>query len=108
MKMNWQNIREKYPKAYKILEDNSDYFAALRLGVRGFDKRFLYDFFDEQGIYVNVMRWAETEAYFGLEVWSYRIIIGKGEFVTSEETYDSRTLAETEAFTKAFEILETK
>ena len=102
--MNWQNIREKYPKAYKILEDNSDYFAALRLGVRGFDKRFLYDFFDEQGIYIAV----DHDLEFDNMWWWYINRTDEICEANDNEEYKTRTLAETEAFTKAFEILETK
>ena len=105
--MNWTKIKEQYPKAYKILEDNSDYFAALRLGVRGFDKRFLYDFFDEQGIIATVSYcYANIENKFHAEIYTtFECRYGNRWY---KHYYKSRTETEEILFEKAFEILEKK
>ena len=88
--MNFNLIKEKYPKSEALID------KCIRTD------RDLYDFFDEQGIYINIVRWEEAE------VWAYRIIIGIKEYISFEITHPTRTEAEEQAFLKAFEILEDK
>ena len=112
--MNWTEIAEKYPKGAELLQDFIDgtcYMPAdsnykdqwcgsyLRIFVRK-----LYDFFDEQGIYVDVRPFYYDQLFF---------ITGILTFVTDvaidwTEKADTRTEAEEKAFEKAFEILEDK
>ena len=95
--MNWNEIKEKYPKAFENLFES---------GMYHFDghPRDLYDFFDERGIYVDVRPFYYDQLFF---------ITGILTFVTDvaidwTEKADTRTEAEEKAFEKAFEILENK
>ena len=92
--MNWNLIKEKYPKAHKYLFDH------CKVAIDIDKSRFLYDFFDEQGIYVIINRSPADNEFF----WS--IDIGK-DFCDGDYT-NTRTEAEEQAFLKAFEILEDK
>ncbi len=104
--MNWNKIKEKYPKAllswlgWKYGVDSLgdwEVIASICLGKS--DTRFLYDFFDEQGIYISLHH-LEDEFVYEIE---------DGKDLNSSGEYEStRTEAETRAFEKAFEILENK
>jgi hypothetical protein len=109
-KMNWKSIKKKYPKAFKLLDKTVDIF---------WDCRFLYDFFDEQGITVEVV-FAYTRSSYNrgenLEWFEYSVY---SDFIPNccsrnEPDYcepyktKHRTEAEEQAFLKAFEILEEK
>lgn len=93
--MNWNKIQKKHPKAWGRL-------ISWQQGRFGFICRQLYDFFDEQEIYINILLWAGHG-------WSWDIrddkfnILGQHTFCTIE-----RNEAEGFAFEKAFEILEAK
>ena len=95
--MNWTNIREQYPKAY---EKFSEKFMAFELCST--ELRMLFDFFDEQGIYIAV----DHDLEFDNMWWWYINRTDEICEANDNEEYKTRTLAETEAFTKAFEILE--
>ena len=85
--MNWNKIKEKYPKSEALID------KCIRTD------RDLYDFFDEQGIYINAYKYSS-------KWWAYDIMgIGIDE---SEIQFKTRTEAEEKAFEKAFEILENK
>ena len=100
--MDWNKIEERHPKAYDKLniwicdkfnsEGEKDYFL----------ERWLFDFFDEQDIYI--------ELTWGGKCWRYDIInpIYCNNLGYSKEKYKTRTEAEEKAFEKAFEILENK
>jgi len=98
--MSWQEINKKYPKAWNIY---MNWFSEQNYG-ENLDFAFnrdLYDFFDEQGIYINTEVAVET-----LHCnWFYNI---SGIKIYSEGGYKARKEAEEMAFTKAFEILENK
>ena len=104
--MNWQEkfvqiIMKQYPKSIALMRGNFKSSQIWKLQYMS-NPRLLYDFFDEQGIYINIARWEEAE------VWAYRIIIGIKEYISFEITHPTRTEAEEQAFIKAFEILEDK
>ena len=67
---------------------------------REFCLRHFYDFFDEQGIFIQVFRGVGGET----DAMGFYTTIDKGWIAWSK----TRTEAETEAFLKAFEILEIK
>ena len=118
---NWKDIKEKYPKAFKSFYEwfwvgfNDPQFTsngALKLIQTG-DKWFseaeinfsdtcelrkFYDFFDEQGIIIEIM-WYHKD--FRMNVWYNKEVKFAGHL-------NSRQEAEEAAFTKAFEILEKK
>ena len=89
-------IKEKYPKAEELADNWGDTHT---IDWRQSD-RWLYDFFDEQGIYVIINRSPADNEFF----WS--IDIDK-DFCDGDYT-NTRTEAEEQAFIKAFEILEDK
>jgi len=108
--MNWDLIKEKYPKAYQLWRKWGYYFNTQDKG----RVRRLYDFFDEQGIIIEI-----SLSYFGDNNWyEYNIdllkdrdaYIGSVDEPDYEEPYKTktRTEAEEQAFLKAFEILESK
>lgn len=96
--MNWNKIKEKCPKGYEkyALWQNYQKIAPQKT----FFIRDLYDFFDEQGIYIEI-RFNIFRQGFGF------YIIGKWKPVLFSN-YNTRTEAEEKAFEKAFEILEDK
>lgn len=107
--MDWKEIKESCPKAYKRGQDwwtdNIEHYQ--RNGIVDeyesltVSERFLYDFFDGEGIYITVRpynfrvdKW--FYAFWGIEV-DYEMLKAK-----------TRTEAEEQAFLRAFEILELK
>ena len=95
--MNWNKIKEKYPKAHKKL------FDTCKVVIDIDSDRDLYDFFDEQGIIINVYNlfgsfWWDIKEY-------YERLFAEH---AKEDQYKTRTEAEEKAFTKAFELLEEK
>lgn len=106
--MNWIEIRKKYPKSYakwycftqidtaeKSLQTNNIiYYTGL-----------LFYFFDDNGIVINITNdYSEDETKF--KYWY--IISQLIEQRIQNEYFHSRKEAESEAFEKAFEILESK
>ncbi len=109
--MNWNKIKEKYPKAQKQFKKWVNKNVAWYDGFcwdeqyGDFPERELYDFFDEQGIYIAV------DIYYsggdGLRFLAYNFQV-KDMDIDFEVNESTRTLAEEKAFEKAFEILEDK
>jgi len=103
--MNWAEIKEKYKKAWTMFAMNWGYmnpdgtFLEREFLINHYDRK-LYDFFDEQGIYISIDHWPTENKPFGLS-----ITVGKP---IHEGGFNNRTEAEIAAFTKAFEILEHK
>lgn len=128
--MNWTEIKEKYPNSCYKLEifigghKKDDYSASdfeydetalwyedEDFEPQCFSKRRLYDFFDEQKMYI------EIKSGYGITkiLFSYNITLvfdiddGFDEDWEEEpcyDTWDTRKEAEEQAFLKAFEILE--
>ena len=103
--MNWNLIKEKYPKAYKEGQDwwvaHAEIYEPAFLFNVG--NRFLYDLFDEQGIVIGI----EVLYYDGF--WFTPTITVMWDTDTNMKIgSQSRTEAEEQAFLKAFEILEDK
>ena len=105
--MNWTEIKEKYPKAFGLLESFLKGKELMAMEQRNRHPitvmRFLYDFFDEQGIIINVYN------FFGNFWWDikehYTRVFAEH---AKEDQSKTRTEAEGKAFEKAFEILEAK
>lgn len=106
--MNWQEIKEKYPKAFELLDESVDIFWEKD---REANKcRFLYDFFDEQGISI-IIEWSHSENPTIDIDWYYEITnfeLPAKIFEVNNVYAGTRTMAEEQAFLKAFEILENK
>ena len=116
--MNWKEIKNKYPKAYKkftgdeICEEILHTLDYLNTGL--YNIRNLYDFFDEQGIYVFVELDRTTYPKYSPVIY-YTSKPERVEDYYREEPsdewrdkflYKSRKEAEERAFMRAFEILE--
>ena len=111
--MNWKEIKEKCPKAlhkynlynwdgyenYKI--DN--YAPIVLKDLAKTNNRNLYDFFDENGIIIEIL-YSLGGGLFAYEIHK----VSNVEFIKYSDGFSSRTEAETEAFNKAFKILENK
>jgi len=110
--MNWELIKEKYPKAFRVFQEWGNHVASLSRQ----KKRLLYDFFDENEIwviinleiqYTRVIDEDDRNPHYVPEGFYYEIndnsyhLGGGGVFKTRRE-------AETAAFMKAFEIFEEK
>ena len=91
--MDFNKIKTDYPRTYKIWK-GSEYYDLK-------NERRLYDFFDENGIYVIID-----------DIWEWYIKVdeyGDGRYLyEAMGVCDSRTECEEEAFEKAFEILNDK
>ena len=123
--MNWTEIEKKYPNSSDachdwfekqwsvILEINNDGRLGYKItdGVHAvemfiplYGNRWLYDFFDEQGIYIGL----DYHYAVGLARWFSLTIIYDKEHYEDELDTGIRKEAEYAAFLKAFEILEEK
>jgi len=94
--MKWEEISEQYPKAYtKACEwgklEGWDSCTEDGLMTFIYDIRHLYDFFDSNGIYIELVRASDWWYYLGCL-----------------KAHDTRTEAEEGAFIEAFKMLERK
>lgn len=113
MSINWTNIKDRCPHAWaEFVEKYWLTFASggtliYRVGFSPFNPRDLFDFFDSKGVIINIKAWCKMSDTFECD-WSFEI--GRdGEMWTDDsEPYPSRTETESAAFTKAFEILNTR
>ena len=104
--MNYYKIKGSCPKAYALLIKYYSIDESL-IGTRYFPEdylgRNLYDFFDEQGIYIGIIySYVEPEG-FHAEIYNFSI---RDRWY--KHYYETRTEAEEKAFEQAFEILENK
>ncbi len=99
--MSWDKINrvaEECPKARKQFREWVAKNIAHNVGFC-FECRDLFDFFDEQGIYISLHH-IEGEFIYEIE---------DGNYFNDDAEYEStRTEAEEKAFEKAFELLENK
>lgn len=100
--LNWGMIEEKYPKSFKKALD----FFNIKLdsldNFRFEDYyRNLFNFFDEQKIYISITRSNYEKFSFETYIHNNNVNIGY-----SEICYKTRLQAEMAGFNKAFEILE--
>ena len=104
--MNWTEIKEKYPKASRLLinyYDIDDSLIGIRYFVEDYLARNLYDFFDSQEIYVCIEYRYGTAS---LPRWYW--MVKQDNAANEQDSSQTRTEAEEKAFEKAFEILENK
>lgn len=121
--MNWQEIKEKYPKAFVLMHNfqhkelayKEPYPPIVLKDLSRFQEnygiRFLYDFFDGEGIWISIMRnhYYEDNMDNSLHEFFDWSITVDSEYVADGEVEElTRTEAEEQAFLKAFEILENK
>jgi len=115
--MNWQEkfvqiIMKQYPKSIALMRGNFKSSQIWKLQYMS-NPRLLYDFFDEQGIIIFIAPMRGI-LYNGISLNDSKLRFGAqihGETnlrVTPVGVYLTRTLAEEQAFLRAFEILEEK
>ena len=102
--MNWDEIDKKYPKSYKKVVDWFEAKYDLNLDYPT-DIRYLYDFFDEQGIYIGIDSTSGKAFFCWIDTEPEDATIYLGG---DTKYWDNRVEAEMIAFEKAFEILENK
>ncbi len=113
--MNWKKINQKFPKSMKLLTSGSGGMSykvigkSLGYGIIGglswapFELRELYDFFDDQGVYIDVTYGVND---WKLSPWFTGCIYNIPVIMTKQ--YRSRRKAENAVFKEAFKILEGK
>ena len=104
--MDWKEIKEENPNAFNVLEAWGNCPAVLSRQ----KKRLLYDFFDENEIYIGTKISVDGREIKGY-VSTIRVMDNKYVDYWESSTLDcdfTRCEAEQKAFTKAFEILESK
>ena len=101
--MNWNLIKEKYPRALSRYTNISISLLAMAdFSQYQRNIRDLYDFFDGEGIYIDVRP-------FYYDGWQFlSSLVTPGLESIDCEGGATRTEAEEQAFMKAFEILEEK
>jgi hypothetical protein len=108
--MNFDKIKESYPKAWERLSDwahpqgkGFTYYPGI--GWRSsMNDRDLYDFFDAHGMEIYPYPFLSD---FGPRV-CYKAYIDNVEVAKDFRNFPTRAAAESSAFEKAFEILENK
>lgn len=106
--MNWKQINKDYPKAFKKFVkwldcDSSDMLKFEMMMILK-NERDLYDFFDEQKVYINVFITEHPDK--GNTYWDWELFVD-GECLGSSEVEEpTRKEAETAAFNEAFNQLE--
>jgi len=109
--MNWKEINKKYPKSFnlffkwfkgdpKATMTKKEFLEMDDIIMYGGDIRDLYDFFDEQEIYIFPLKGEYHTKVLG---FGYEI---QHKTRDRQHGYKSRKKAEEAAFLKAFEILE--
>ena len=125
--MNWKKIKKKHPKAWELfckrysidldvfwkITDDGELLDTDYETSGYFDERLLYDFFDEQGIYIEIIpRCNLKEICFeavGLKHEPSHRYSNADEFLFDDYEYlkyKTRPEAESAAFERAFKILE--
>lgn len=121
--MNWKSIEKNNKKAFsKLISDwniktykctefellcnsaSQNHSANIIV-----NDRDLYDFFDDNGVYVTVDREYDMVAEEHTIDWSYYISqCNKKRGISNDDYFSSRIIAETNAFLCAFNVLEEK
>jgi hypothetical protein len=112
--MDWKKVKKKYPKSFEKLRDFGDPSSPLEIFLIELNKRckqvsyyrFLYDFFDENGLLIDIeiMWFGSNRYYFIFEINGiHNQNIG---FYDKEIARQKRKEIEEIAFLKAFELLE--
>lgn len=117
--MNWKKVKEKQSKAWELfLEKTKDYLdekyiltdaGSLHREDDGhydyFNTRDLYDFFDDQGLYIGLVIGNNNMGKSQPPIFEYEIFQGGEEIAHDDDCHFIRKEAETAAFTEAFKIL---
>ena len=96
---------KEYPKAWELFKKHHVYKEHDYYGYIITYMRDLYDFFDDQEVYVSISHTILSGEKVNM-VWGYLVSI-KGYFTNNyKSVFNSRKDAEYAAFVRAFEILE--
>lgn len=105
--MNLKKVEKDFPKAYKL-------FIRSKYSLN-YNDRNLFDFFDDNGIYIGVyfdVDTREKKIYFYYKIFSIKILNITPKLIILGQEYlsykYSRKQAEEKSLLKAFEILEAK
>lgn len=107
--MNWKEIKKKYPKAYSFALQ--EYYKTFDILIddcnieKEFNIRYLYDFFDEQGLRI-FLKQGTMDTYLDFDIENRIKDFKKESILSWDEQKAGRKEIEEIAFTKAFEILE--
>ena len=103
--MNWKKIKKKYPKAF----DKCNKYFGLILPVE-LQFRQLFDFFDEQGVYVTtsiIYDWYDEKGNpSDTTLFGFFCDIDSKKKHEKSQVCETRKEAEEQAWNKAFEIRE--
>jgi hypothetical protein len=117
--INWNEIKDKYPKAWNLLiqfQTNGlfpfyDVYDRIELQIEideeiDVNDRSLYDFFDQNELWIEISAQAINDWSFDI----FRLTDDNFDCLFSESNYKliNRSKAEEAAFYKAFELLEHK
>ena len=115
--MNWKEIEKKHSKAWELLDswkyEGLDIDCMQWVDKHGcsedtFNIRDLYDFFDEQGIYVSVLKIVNKAGFWFTIRQIPESVYDIHSGYDLSLYFNLRKEAEQAAFLKAFEILEEK
>ena len=116
--MNWKEIKDECPKAWECLRiwhnDNCgfiDHPDVWEMGMldEDWELRHLYDFFDDNKLYVVVQRDWDTVSECDTTEWYFDISIGVRNTENGAGVwFENRKDCETTAFQRAFNLLEEK
>lgn len=102
--MDWYEIGYLYPKSYKkFVETMFPNIGIISVSIlKYFDLKKLYQFFDNEGIYLNI-------EMITLNNWTYTINVN-GNMITSSDLYYrfTREEIENDGFYECFKILDKK
>ena len=116
--MNWKQINEKYPKAFELWFEQSGCHLLINEFLEDEDAiedwplwidRELYDFFDKQGVYIDISVSLSAKNAGAKFIWP-RIMYWNKEGLRVHVCcgeYEDRKEAETYAFEQCFKELET-
>lgn len=121
--MNFQEVKNKYPLAYKkFIKQFSDMKLYVEITDQGnlilsddeglnvyYYERYLrdlYDFFDEQGIHIEITAYYYHELFYEWTICKIKDKALKVEYYKNK--FNTRQQAEEKAFIKSFEILNEK
>lgn len=107
--MNWKQIKKHTPKAFKkfvkwINNGRNDKLKFLEMSLK--NERDLFDFFDEQGIYIGIVIGNNNLDKTQPPIFEYEILQNGEAVIHDDDCHFIRHKAEIAAFNEAFKILE--
>lgn len=106
---SWRQVKKETPKAFKkfvkwVDSESKDILQFELAMILKHENRDLFDFFDEQGIYMNVFMDENPDN--GNRYWDWQVFIDGECFGSSEVEEPTRKEAEIAMYNGAFKTLE--